>query len=38
VSSCIWLAYNFRSNRICQSDTRAHWTPSERLRFWMHPI
>jgi len=24
VNSCIWLAYNFRSNRICQSDTRVH--------------
>jgi len=38
VSSCIWLAYNFRSNRICQSDIRAHWALSEWLRFWMHPL
>jgi len=38
VSSCIWSAYIFRSNRICQSDTRAHWALSERLRFWMHSL
>jgi len=25
VSSCIWLAYIFRFNRILQSDTRAQW-------------
>jgi len=30
MSSCIWLAYIFKSNEVCQSDTRDHrvvqWT------------
>jgi len=38
VSSCIWLAYIFKSNGIRQSDTRVHWALSERLCFWKHPL
>jgi len=29
----VWLVYIFRSREICQSDTRAHWTLSERSCF-----
>jgi len=38
VSSCICLAYSIRSKNIGQSNARAHWALSERLRFWMHPV
>jgi len=35
---CIQKQYSIRSKNIGQSNARAHWALSERLRFWMHPI